>query len=463
MKRLLGLVLGLSIWVSLFLSVIQIQVMDQSFYSNHYRDLKIAQELNISDDELMNATNLLLDYLNDKRDDLNYTIQVNGLEDSYYNTKEKDHMVDVKNLYLTALSVRNFSVFSLGLSLVLLITWIKSRRKAIALQGMVDASLLLGSLLVAAGLYAFVDFNAFWIFFHQMVFSNDLWYLNPATDRLIVMVPEVFFNDMVSSILVKTVLGLSLISGGLVWLNRKELVFPEIKFNARVLKNLALITMVVDHVGHFLFPEMLWLRVIGRLAFPIFTFLFALSYRYTHSKKRLALRIGVTAVLGQVLINLAGASELISIFFLFGLGILAFEALDRKLAWAIIPLAITAEVFGVDYGAYGILVLSSFYAFHGQFSKQALSYSLLTVLFSLSPFLNPDLWPMIPLILQEFFTTYWRYFIQVLSIVALIPLAFYNTDKPKAYPKPWSTVEQMFFYAFYPIHIAVLAWLRSLQ
>lgn len=461
MKRILGLVIGLSLWLTLFLTVIQIQVLDQNFYWTHYRDLNIAQELNVSDADLKSATTLLLDYITDQRDDLNFTITVNGNEDSYYNTKEKEHMVDVKDLYLNAMAVRNGSLVALGLSVLVLVWKVRSKLKELIFQGLIDASVLLGSLLAALGLYALADFNAFWIFFHQMVFSNDLWYLNPATDRLIVMVPEVFFNDMVMAILIKSVLSIGGVFGLCAWLNRKTIGVPKLSLNSRVLKNLALITMVIDHVGHFLVPDLIWLRVIGRLAFPIFTFLFALSYHYTHSKKNLALRIGISAVIGQIIISLAGATELVSIFFLFGLGMLAFEALDRKMAWAIVPLAFTAEIFGVDYGAYGILVLSAFYAYRGNYPKQAISYGVLTVFFSVSPLFNPDLWPMIPLILQNFFTTYWRYFIQVISIIALIPLAFYSSDKPNTYPKPLDTVERYFFYVFYPLHIALLAWLRS--
>lgn len=39
------------------------------------------------------------------------------------------------------------------------------------------------------------------------------------------------------------------------------------------LKVFAIITMIIDHIGYFLYPEIMWLRVIGRLAFPIFFFL----------------------------------------------------------------------------------------------------------------------------------------------------------------------------------------------
>ena len=38
------------------------------------------------------------------------------------------------------------------------------------------------------------------------------------------------------------------------------------------LKLIAVVTMFIDHMGYTLFPGVLWLRCIGRLAFPIFAF-----------------------------------------------------------------------------------------------------------------------------------------------------------------------------------------------
>ena len=35
---------------------------------------------------------------------------------------------------------------------------------------------------------------------------------------------------------------------------------------------IALITMLIDHVGMYFFPDIIWFRVVGRIAFPIYTF-----------------------------------------------------------------------------------------------------------------------------------------------------------------------------------------------
>lgn len=44
---------------------------------------------------------------------------------------------------------------------------------------------------------AMTDFNSYFVRFHEMFFTNDLWLLNPKTDRMIQLLPEVFFRDIV--------------------------------------------------------------------------------------------------------------------------------------------------------------------------------------------------------------------------------------------------------------------------
>ena len=56
--------------------------------------------------------------------------------------------------------------------------------------------------------------------------------------------------------------------------------------NGNQLKILALAAMTLDHIGYILFPQVLWLRVVGRLAFPIFAFMVAEGCFYTRDKRR---------------------------------------------------------------------------------------------------------------------------------------------------------------------------------
>ena len=51
-----------------------------------------------------------------------------------------------------------------------------------------------------------------------------------------------------------------------------------------VLKLIAIVSMLLDHVGKIFFPKILILQIIGRLAFPIFAFFIAEGFYYTRNK-----------------------------------------------------------------------------------------------------------------------------------------------------------------------------------
>ena len=70
--------------------------------------------------------------------------------------------------------------------------------------------------------------------------------------------------------------------------------------NNNQLKILALVTMTADHVGLQLLPQYDILRVIGRLAFPIFAYMIAEGCRYTRDRKRYLLTLALMAAVYQI-------------------------------------------------------------------------------------------------------------------------------------------------------------------
>ena len=64
-------------------------------------------------------------------------------------------------------------------------------------------------------------------------------------------------------------------------------------FSNNVLKIIACITMLLDHMGFILFPQYPIFRIIGRIAFPIFAFLLAEGCYYTKNKLRQQEKLGV--------------------------------------------------------------------------------------------------------------------------------------------------------------------------
>lgn len=71
------------------------------------------------------------------------------------------------------------------------------------------------------------------------------------------------------------------------------------------LKLIALITMFIDHIGAVFFPQLRILRAIGRISFPIYVFLAAEGCRYTSSRWKYMLRLGLFALISELPYDLA--------------------------------------------------------------------------------------------------------------------------------------------------------------
>lgn len=65
------------------------------------------------------------------------------------------------------------------------------------------------------------------------------------------------------------------------------------------IKLIAAISMVFDHVGMVFFPDVLWLRCIGRLSFPLFCYCMTVGMLYTKNIKKYMIRLAILAVISQ--------------------------------------------------------------------------------------------------------------------------------------------------------------------
>ncbi|MBO7219090.1 MAG: conjugal transfer protein TraX, partial [Clostridia bacterium] len=70
--------------------------------------------------------------------------------------------------------------------------------------------------------------------------------------------------------------------------------------NRNVLKIIALITMIIDHVGFCFFPDIIWFRVVGRIAFPIYAFFIAQGMYYSRNKQKYITTLFLFGVLAEL-------------------------------------------------------------------------------------------------------------------------------------------------------------------
>ncbi|MBR5521406.1 MAG: TIGR01906 family membrane protein [Oscillospiraceae bacterium] len=178
-------------------------VNTESFYTNQYRKNNTTADTGMSMEDLDKATVMLLDYLNDQRDDLDMQAEEFGVMSETFDEREKTHMIDVKNLYRFAARTM-YTMLAVALAILGVMI---SRDKAGLLAGISDgAKFALGFALVMTIGFALMfifDFNTFWTLFHHVVFTNDLWLLDPRISTMINMFPLNFFLAMCSSILIR--------------------------------------------------------------------------------------------------------------------------------------------------------------------------------------------------------------------------------------------------------------------
>ncbi len=200
MKKVLSYFLGMItvsaiIIITLFTSIEIAAFSDLKFYSKEYSKNNVYSIIDIEEKELMDITVHLLDYMKDKKENLNIKAVVGGKEEEFFNEKEKTHMVDVKNLFLMAIALRRFAVMAIILSIILI------KGMGLDIKRILSRCVIFGFLgffIFFLLLYVAIsrDFFSVFIKFHEIFFTNELWVLNPETDRLIMMVPEEFFYDV---------------------------------------------------------------------------------------------------------------------------------------------------------------------------------------------------------------------------------------------------------------------------
>ena len=124
-------------------------------------------------------------------------------------------MVDVKELYQNAMKVKWAAfVISVALFAVMVLLHKGSLYENLR-DGVRYGGLLLGMFTAFILIWAVADFNGFWMQFHYLLFDNDLFLLNPNTEILINMVPETFFFDLVTRIIIVFFAIVALITAGL--------------------------------------------------------------------------------------------------------------------------------------------------------------------------------------------------------------------------------------------------------
>ena len=166
------------------------------FYKNEFQKHDIYSSLNKSDVD-KEAENLI-----------NY-FKTGKLETSFFNEKELTHLKDVYKLNSTVcyLFYGLLTLISICLLFLLYTKRCKELYNDLFHSGLISLGLIISLLILVI-----INFSFSFTLFHEMLFTNNLWQLNPETDKLIVMFPEGFFIDtFIRIVIYSLIFSLSLI------------------------------------------------------------------------------------------------------------------------------------------------------------------------------------------------------------------------------------------------------------
>ena len=206
-----------------------------------------------------------------------------------------------------------------------------------------------------------------------------------------------------------------------------------------LMKWIAVLTMITDHVGRMFFPDVHIFNIIGRIAFPLFAFLLIEGFVHTGNLKKYMLRMLIFACISEIPYDLAMQETWLEFsrqntIWTLTLGLLML-ALCRKYqysVWAVAGIAVVccaaAALLRFDYGAGGIVLILILYFLR---DRQWLKYLAMLGL-----------------------SVLWCGGTEIAAMISIIFMLAYNGKHGK-------NMKYMFYW-FYPVHLAVLFFIKIL-
>ncbi len=238
----------------------------------------------------------------------------------------------------------------------------------------------------------------------------------------------------------------------------------KLQLNGFHLKLIAVCTMLIDHFAAIVFIRMIqqpmsfwgnWnteamiiaynvMRVIGRMAFPLYLFLLLEGLHYTKNRAKYAGRLALFAIISEIPFDMGFNYTVVeftynNVFLTLLIGFLVIWAADELFnrwfadkTWlaAIISFVVTvvgaflAELLSTDYGAAGIIAIFVFYLCYRK-KQPLLGLAAAVIVLAL---LSSNM--------------------EIFALLMLIPLYLYDGTRGKQ--------NKYFFYIFYPAHLLVL-------
>lgn len=201
------------------------------------------------------------------------------------------------------------------------------------------------------------------------------------------------------------------------------------------LKLVAIMAMLVDHVGAAFYPHLIELRIIGRLTLPIFALGIAEGYRYTSNLKKYITRVLIVGLIAQIPFSLLFETRLLNIVIQFAISLVLLELINnKKVQFRILYIiSLLTLLLVTEYGLYGFVMIYFYYLWSNN------NYKLFTA----------------QGILIAFSTFLWESILRPFHFLGIILSRYFPNNLIRI------NLGRYFFYWFYPLHLFVLYLLKT--
>lgn len=241
--------------------------------------------------------------------------------------------------------------------------------------------------------------------------------------------------------------------------------------NALLLKCIAMLTMLIDHIGAAMMRSGMLstvdttyriFRIIGRVAFPIFCFQIVQGVYHSKNLFKYGLRLLIFAVISEIPFD-------------FGLHFSLFDPLHQNVYWtlfagflcvAFMKLKVTGEgksriANGVTITAVTLGIAELATRFHTDYGASGV---LMIAIMGLFVMFEKDFRFRIPIRFIAFFfaslgvmyCAFTKKGLEYWALFAILPIALYNWEKG------YSTTVSRLWYAFYPVHLIIIGFIFAL-
>ena len=238
--------------------------------------------------------------------------------------------------------------------------------------------------------------------------------------------------------------------------------------NNNQLKILACIFMLIDHIGMIFFPEIEILRIIGRLAMPLFAFFIAEGAYHTRNKIKYLLTIGLFGIGISLVLSILHKKFTVNIISSFSLSLIMIFLFDEIRKYIYLKNKKLTVLFSILFTIYTTSLMVFIYYFYIEYRLYSILIPFILSLTQSKYYKNPlpssNLVKALAFIFGYILCTFISYYfmpintslhIQKYGIFAVFFILLYNNKRGKLNLK-------YLFYIFYPTHLIILYLIYNL-